>query len=323
MKFNKENFTMQTMLITDDGEGWNSTLRSVFISDAQMAQQYRTLVGHIHIPIIKDGDNKPRCKLVNVKDPRCVVQRMVELNLFQNFLKSKNLKGTDYKYVIITYTGKREEEWFAYANLLMKFVDYILPYIVKNISVITIDNLVFTEHAKPNTGSTTFHVLFTADEATEFQQLWTMYIEYNEKKEKKLEESKNNASETENDNAENNGKETVSQHSENKQNSESKNTNKNNVETEKVGDVTINKETGEVIEENHDNSHEQESVEDIPSDEELDDEEDFSQEIANENNDPGFGDDDEGIIDDSENNVEAISFNEPDEDEYAEPDEEE
>ena len=205
MSIDRNDFIIKNTSITDDGEGWKNFLRELFIADPDYADKYRSLVGTIRIPVKIDGDTKPRTKAVNEKDPTCINIRSARVMMFENYLKEKNLKGTDFRYVEIIYTGPRKNGWYEYDNTLAKFIDYILPLLKERVKEVSVDDVVFTEHASPEKEPVSMHVLYTSSEPGEFTAIWNLYLDFLEQKEKKEKNSnqdKQNSEEKESINTE-------------------------------------------------------------------------------------------------------------------------
>ena len=192
MSIDRNDFIIKNTSITDDGEGWKNFLRELFIADPDYADKYRSLVGTIRIPVKIDGDTKPRTKTVNEKDPTCINIRSARVMMFENYLKEKNLKGTDFRYVEIIYTGPRKNGWYEYDNTLAKFIDYILPLLKERVKEVSVDDVVFTEHASPEKEPVSMHVLYTSSEPGEFTAIWNLYLDFLEQKEKKEKEENSN-----------------------------------------------------------------------------------------------------------------------------------
>lgn len=197
MSIDVNNFQMKNSSITDNGTGWESFLRDIFISDPSYADKYRSLAGTIRLPVILDGDTRPRTKVVNNKDPKCISERAGKMMLLNNYLKEKNLKGTDFRYLEIIYTGPRKDGWYEYDNTLAKFIDYILPLLKEKVSDVSIDNVVFTEHASPEKEPVSMHILYTSAEPCEFAAIWNLYLNFLEQREnKKVDEPVNESAQS-------------------------------------------------------------------------------------------------------------------------------
>lgn len=192
MSIDRNDFIIKNTSITDNGEGWKNFLRELFIADPDYADKYRSLVGTIRIPVKLDGDTKPRTKAVNDKDPTCIAIRSARVMMLENYLKEKNLKGTDFRYVEIIYTGPRKNGWYEYDNTLAKFIDYILPLLKERVKEVSVDDVVFTEHASPEKEPVSMHVLYTSSEPGEFTAIWNLYLDFLEQKEQKEKEEKSN-----------------------------------------------------------------------------------------------------------------------------------
>lgn len=314
IQFDKNNFNIKTETGFDNGDGWSSTLRAVFVSDYKMVQDYKSLAGYLRIPIVLQGEVRPRCMLVNKKEPKCIAERARNMIWFSNYQKQNNLEGSDFSYCKIFYEGKEDKEWYAYANCLMKFVDYILPYLREKIKDVTIDNLVYADHAQQNGAKVSFHILYTAEDPREFEVLWRLYIEFLERREEKekqeseAEKNKESDEKTQPEKTEKQ-KKTVGEkpnefsHGDAKETKENRNCNLVELEDGSV----MNKETGEIVKESDVNQEELQK--------ELQDEinEDFTGETEKENNDVNY----------KEEDVNDMYFDDSDDDEYAEEEEDE
>lgn len=196
MSIDRNAFQIKNTSISDDGEGWMNFLREIFIAEPRYADKYRSLAGTIRIPVILDNDIRPRTKIVNNTDPKSIVNRTAKLNQFCNYMKEKNLKGTDFRYAEIIYTGSQRNGWYEYDNTIVKFIDYILPLLKEKVSNVSVDDVVFTEHASPEKEPVSLHVLYTSAEPCEFTVIWNLYLDFLEQRENKKENSEESKSKT-------------------------------------------------------------------------------------------------------------------------------
>lgn len=277
MSIDVNNFQMKNSSITDNGTGWESFLREIFISDPSYADKYRSLAGTIRLPVILDGDTRPRTKVVNNKDPKCISERAGKMMLFNNYLKEKNLKGTDFRYLEIIYTGPRKDGWYEYDNTLAKFIDYVLPLLKEKVSDVSIDNVVFTEHASPEKEPVSIHILYTSAEPCEFAAIWNLYLNFLEQREnKEVEKTVNKSAQPKEQNINTVETKPIQKEpvQEEKEPDNNKQLRQENIETQIAIQETANEEIKEKsIEKEQDISDFVPSVDDLPNEEDLNSEE--------------------------------------------------
>ena len=166
---NIENFIIKCTSNINNENAVTSLLNEILISNPDAKKKHLKTDGFIRVPI---GDD-PRCKHANTDKIRTS-------SFFQTLKKFQNgdIDYTKLEYITIEFRGTKNKECYLYANLLMEFIDYIVPFINKrDDNNINIENIIYADHLKKKNTNPTFHVLCTSNTTYEFYGLWMRYLD--------------------------------------------------------------------------------------------------------------------------------------------------
>lgn len=182
---NTDNFVIKTHSGFDSGAKFSEVLAGVLISNPVIAKAHRKLSGHVHIPVVNDKTGKIRTMKMNDD----LSSRAIAMYQLTSYLNSTGARGDEFTEVVISYTGSIQQEWEDYLSILIDFIDYILPFLSRKAPKdVTIKNLIMADHIWPNDRLICIHILYTANEKTEFIQIWNLYLKYLQKIESKKSE---------------------------------------------------------------------------------------------------------------------------------------
>lgn len=182
MRFDENNFKITTRHKLDsDPNRFSEFLKNVFIASVSEVNKYTSLDGFVRDIGSPDGNGtgKLRCTFVN----NDLMPRVSAMYNTYTYLSNNGLLiPENFRYVTIEYKGSSQKEWQEYSNQIMDFIDYILPYLKDHIDQVTIDHIIYADHAFPKDKKVKLFIVYTSDEPTEFEQLWKLYLEYIDQK---------------------------------------------------------------------------------------------------------------------------------------------
>lgn len=157
----------------NDKKGFFTFLQEMMIAQNDWQTQNKKNIGILRIPI---GGDKARCqKMVE----NILANRSTFYYQMSTYIEKQKIDFAKFQYLKIEYKGLVSEEWQAFDNCLMDFIDYMLPALITEMgNEFAVEHIVYADHIFPKKGNISFEILFQSVEPYILYGLLQVYLDY-------------------------------------------------------------------------------------------------------------------------------------------------